>query len=77
VYGDARVFDELKLEAGLFFGFKWSGEKVQEIEIENGNYLIYKGEAKFGTDEPELDDATESAIKLLKENGYMITKSGK
>ena len=32
---------------------RWSGEKTAEIEVENGNYLIYKGYAKFGADEPE------------------------
>jgi hypothetical protein len=75
VYGDARVSGKLKLEAGYFFGVKWSSEtEIKQVEIENGNFLVYKGEAKFGKDEPELDDATENAIKLLRENGYKITK---
>jgi len=77
VYGNASVYGKLKLEAGFFFGVKWSGEKIQEIEIENGNYLIYKGDAKFGTDEPEIDDATAQAMKLLQENGYKIVKDSK
>ena len=72
VYGDAWVYGKLKLEAGLFFGIKWKGETIQEVEIEDGNYLIYKGEAKFGVDEP--DDATTQAIELLKKNGYKIVK---
>ena len=60
VYGDARVYDnawvygKLKLIAGLFFGVKWKGETVKEIEIENGNYLIGKGDIKLGEDEPSL-----------------------
>src|SRR3990167_6726045 len=73
--GNAWVYGEIKLEAGLFFGVKWSSDtEIKQVEIENGNYLVYKGEAKFGTDEPETDDATENAIKLLKENGYRIIK---
>src|SRR3990167_4838497 len=75
VYGDAWVYGEIKLEAGLFFGVKWSSDtEIKQVEIENGNYLVYKGEAKFGTDEPETDDATENAIKLFKENVYRIIK---
>jgi hypothetical protein len=75
VYGDARVYGELKLMAGLFFGVKWKLDtEIKQVEISNGDYLIYKGEAKFGEDEPEVDDATENAIKLLKENGYKIVK---
>ena len=68
VYGNARVsgnawvYGTLKLMAGLFFGVKWSGEKVQEVEIENGNYLIYKGDAKFGEEEPEVTEMTVAEI---------------
>ena len=76
VSGNAFVYGKLKLEAGLFFGIKWSSDtEIKQIEIDNGNFLVYKGEAIFGSDEPKIDDATENAIKLLKENGYRIIKS--
>ena len=54
VFGDALVYGKLKLVAGLFFGVKWKGETVKEVEIENGNYLIGKGDIKLGEDEPSL-----------------------
>jgi len=71
VYGDAEVYGKLKLTAGLFFGVKWKGEKIQEVEIENGNYLIYKGEAKFG--EEEKVEVTEST-DIITLNGVRYQK---
>jgi hypothetical protein len=59
VYGDARVFGKLKLEAGLFFGMRWSHDtEIKEMEVENGNYLVYKEEAEFGDDEEDEVDIT-------------------
>lgn len=52
VCGNARVFGQIKLKAGLFIAVRWKGEEFfKEIEIEDGTYLIYKGNAEFGTDE--------------------------
>jgi len=64
VYGDARVSGKLKLEAGLFFGVKWSSDtEIKQIEIGDGNFLVYKGGAKFGTDE-EVKDEEGEVIEL-------------
>ena len=54
VSGNAHVSGKLKLVTGLFFGVKWKGEPVKEIEIKNGNYLIGKGDIKLGEEEPSL-----------------------
>jgi hypothetical protein len=56
------VSGELKLKAGLFFGIKYSHEKVQEIAIGDGNYLIGKGDIELGEDEPEVTEMTVAEI---------------
>jgi hypothetical protein len=62
VSGDARVFGKLQLRAGLFFGFKYSYEKVQEIAVGDGNFLIGKGDIELGEDEPEVEEMTVEQI---------------
>ena len=64
VSGDAQVYGKLKLEAGWFFGVKWLREKVQEIEIENGNCLIGKGDIKLCTEEEKSLVGTEVEVKV-------------
>lgn len=67
VYGNAWVFGKLKLEAGFFFGIKWKSDtEIKQVEIEDGNFLVYKGEAKFGEDEPDVTEMTmEEVCKAL------------
>jgi hypothetical protein len=63
VSGDAWVYGTLKLMAGYFFGVKWSSDtEIKQIEISSGNYLVYKGDAKFGEDEPEVTEMTVDEI---------------
>jgi hypothetical protein len=75
VYGDARVYGKLKLIAGLFFSFRYQKEEIKYIPVGDDCKLIYKGDAKFGQDEPEQSDDEKAAIELLKKNGYKIVKS--
>ena len=46
VYGDARVYGKLKISAGFFFGMRYDKEEIKFKENE-GQEIIYKGEAKF------------------------------
>ena len=32
--------------------------EIKEIEVEDGNFLVYKGEAGFGDDEEEVEELT-------------------
>jgi len=74
VSGDARVFGKLK--AGLFFGVKWlSATEIKQIEIEDGNYLVYKGEAEFGDDEEEVTEMTMEEVCKALEKPVKIKKS--
>ena len=74
VSGNARVYGKLKLEAGFFFGVKWSSDtEIKQVEIENGNFLVYKGEAKFGEEERKMSDA--ELIAELEKRG--VIKQGK
>ena len=71
VYGDAEVYGKLKIEAGYFFGMRYNQEEIKYKKNE-GQELIYKGEAKFGDSE---DEEVEQAIKLLEAKGRL--KDGK
>ena len=51
VSGDARVSGKLKLLAGYFFGVRYNKEEIKYEKIDDNYELIYKGDAKFGTDE--------------------------
>jgi hypothetical protein len=63
VYGEAWVSGELKLQAGLFFGVKLKSDtEIKQVEISNGDYLVYKGDAKFGSDESEITEMTVAEI---------------
>ena len=42
VSGNARVYGKLKLTVGFFFGFLKKDEKLEEIETEEGNKLLWK-----------------------------------
>jgi hypothetical protein len=71
VCGNAEVYGKLKIEAGCFFGMRYNQEEIKYKENE-GQELIYKGEAKFGANE---DEEVEKAIKLLETKGRL--KDGK
>ena len=72
VYGDARVsgdawvYGKLKLLAGCFFGFRYKKEEIKFIEIDSCYELIYKGDAKFGEDEPEVIEMTLEEVAKLR-----------
>lgn len=71
VCGNAEVYGKLKIEAGCFFGMRYNQEEIKYKKNE-GQELIYKGEAKFGDSE---DEEVEKAIKLLEAKGRL--KDGK
>ena len=41
VYGDARVYGKIKCETGYYFAFKSKEWKVTEIELEDGDKVLY------------------------------------
>jgi len=55
VSGDAWVSGKIKLLSGSFFGIRYNKEEIKYKKLDNGDELIYKGEAKFGEyDEVEI-----------------------
>ena len=53
VFGDAWVYGKLKLLAGFFFSCQYKNEEIKTAKIDEDYSIVYKGDAKFGTDEPE------------------------
>ena len=53
VSGDAWVYGNIKILAGYFFGTRYNKEEIKLKENEDVE-LIYKGDAKFGEEEPSL-----------------------
>lgn len=53
VFDNARVFGKLKLLAGFFFGSQYKNEEIKTAKIDEDYSVVYKGDARFGTDEPE------------------------
>ena len=53
VYSDAWVYGKLKLLSGYFFGTRYQKEEIKYKELDDNYELIYKGDAKFGEDEPK------------------------
>ena len=53
VSGNARVYGKLKLLSGYFFGTRYQKEEIKYKELDDNYELIYKGDAKFGEDEPK------------------------
>jgi hypothetical protein len=74
VSGDAWVYGKLKLLAGFFFSIRYKKEDIKYFPIDENYELIYKGDAKFGEEEPEQSYDEKAAIELLKKNGYKIVK---
>ena len=70
VSGNAWVSGKIKLIAGYFFGMRYNNEEIKYIENE-GQEIIYKGEAKFGDDKDdkkqELMDKADELIKKAEE----------
>ncbi len=69
VSGNASVSGKLKLEAGFFFGIRYQKEEIKYIPIDENYELIYKGDAKFGSEEDEKKTA------LLKKADELIAKA--
>ena len=66
VSGNAQVYGKLKLKAGLFFGVRWSSDtEIKEVEIDDGDYLVYKGEAEFGEEDETEEMTMEEVCKAL------------
>ena len=64
VFGDAWVYGKIKLLAGYFFGTRYRKEEIRYVQIDEDNELIYKGEAKFGDDEPEAKSLHGKVVKV-------------
>ena len=58
--------------AGFFFGLRYKKEEIKYVSVDDDNELAYKGDAKFGEDEPESKNPKEITIDgatyVLKEN---------
>lgn len=54
VSGNARVYGELKILAGFFFGIRYKKEEIKYKQVDEDYELIYKGEAKFDETEESL-----------------------
>jgi len=64
VCGNAWVYGNIKMKAGLFFGWLGQNEEVKTKEIENGERLVYKGEADFIEDE-DVEITVEGKTKMI------------
>ena len=64
VYGDACVYGKLKLLSGSFFGVRYKKEEIKYVEVDEDYELIYKGEAKFGEEEPEKLNLSGKEVKV-------------
>jgi len=53
VYGNAEVYGKIKISFGHFFGMRYDKEEIKFKENE-GQEIIYKGEAKFD-EEDEIE----------------------
>lgn len=54
IYGNAEISGKIKIESGYFFGMRYKKEEIKYVENE-GQEIIYKGDAKFGIGEIAVD----------------------
>ena len=64
VYGNALVSGKLELTLGYFFGMKYKGESIQEIE-QGENKIICKGDVRVKKyDEPEVRSLSGQTVEV-------------